>query len=98
MKDLTIRPMTAEDAPLVAAWMVTLPLWQRYGLTVESAQTQFKRALIAQDILLVADQDAENRAAGFTWCLPKGGFGLSAYLKLIGVHQSGAGIGAALLD
>jgi ribosomal protein S18 acetylase RimI-like enzyme len=96
MKDVTIRPMTAEDARIIASWMVTLPLWQRYQVKAEAAQAQFERALDTEDILLVADQD--ERAVGFTWCLPKGGFGLSAYLKLIGVRHAGAGIGVALLD
>lgn len=99
MTNLTIRPMTSEDIPIVAEWMVQIPLWQRYRVTLAAAQSQFKHGLAQQEMLLVADALSLHRAVGFTWCLPKGGFGLSAYLKLIGVHpdQTGSGIGAALL-
>lgn len=93
-----IRPMTTDDIPLVVQWMVEIPLWQRYRLTAERARSQFETALVNQDMVLVADQDS-SRACGFAWCLPKGMFGRSPYLKLIGVRQdqASAGIGAALL-
>jgi ribosomal protein S18 acetylase RimI-like enzyme len=93
-----IRPMTAGDVPIIAHWMMQVPLWQRYRLDEENARRQFQAALQQQDILLVADVDAEKRACGFTWVMPRGGFG-RAYLRLIGVQPdySGAGLGAALL-
>lgn len=98
MESIHIRPMTADDVPLVAQWMVEIPLWQRYHLTAERARTQFETALLNQNIVLVADQDS-CRACGFAWCLPNGMFGRNPYLKLIGVrqNQASAGIGAALL-
>jgi len=99
MANITIRPMTSQDIAAVANWMVLVPLWQRYHVTVTAAQTQFEQGLKQQDMLLVADAGSEARACGFTWCLPKGAFGLSAYLRLIGVRQDqvGLGIGSALL-
>lgn len=61
--------MTPDDIPVLAGWMVTIPLWRRYGLTVESARAQFERALPTSHILLAADT-AAARACGFAWCLP----------------------------
>ncbi len=94
-----IRPMTADDVPIIAHWMMQVPLWQRYRIDEENARGQFQAALQRQDILLVADVDAATRACGFTWVMPHGGFG-RAYLRLIGVQPdySGAGLGAALLS
>ena len=99
MQNLTLRSMTPEDIPLVVEWMVSVPLWQRYQVGAPDAQTRFEQALQQGDILLVSDWGKENRAVGFTWCLQDGAFGLSAYLRLIGVRPDHArhGIGAALL-
>ncbi len=99
MNAIYVRPMIASDIPLLAAWTVELPLMQRYRLTVERASQQFETALVQQDILLVADVGDNESACGFAWCLPKGGFGRSVYLRLIGVRpdRARAGIGAALL-
>ncbi|MCA0455059.1 MAG: GNAT family N-acetyltransferase [Chloroflexi bacterium] len=98
MSAIHVRPMTARDIPATAAWLVELPLMQRYNLTVERARQQFETALVQADILLVADVGGDS-ACGFVWCLPKGAFGRSVYLRLIGVRVdlSGAGVGAALL-
>lgn len=95
---MSIRAMLPEDIPVIAAWMVTIPLWQRYRLTVETATAQFEAALAKGDILLTAEDD-ESGACGFAWCLPHGAFGRSAYLRLIGVRpdQTGTGMGARLL-
>ena len=95
--DITIRPMTPDDFAPLAAWMVTVPLWQRYGLTAERAVTNFQNAAQQGEILITAD-GAEPRC-GFAWAIPKGAFGRSAYLRLIGVQpdQSNRGVGAQLL-
>ena len=92
---MTIRLMLPTDVPLIAHWMVQLPLWQRYGVTEASATTQFSNALRANDLLLVSGDDL----CGFAWCLRGGAFGRSDYLRLIGVRAdcTGQGIGAALL-
>ena len=99
MPNLMPRSMTMEDIPLVVEWMVSIPLWQRYQVSAPAAHTRFEQGLQQGDILLVSDWGGENRAVGFTWCLPEGAFGLSAYIRLIGVRpdHAGHGIGAALL-
>lgn len=94
-----IRRMTPEDVPVLAGWMVSIPLWKRYGLTVQRAKEGFEGALRSGDILQVADRD-DDRACGFAWGMIGGGFGRSVYLRLIGVRDdlAGQGIGALLLD
>lgn len=94
-----IRPMTPLDIEQLVAWMVTIPLWQRYGLTAERAADQFDKALARDDLLLVADVGEKHSACGFAWCLPQGAFGRSVYLRLIGVRpdHASAGVGSALL-
>lgn len=94
----TIRPMTPEDFPLLAAWMVETPLWQRYGLTFAQAVANFRAAQERGDWLITAD--AERRACGFAWAVPTGAFARSPYLRLIGVYpgMTGTGIGGLLLS
>jgi ribosomal protein S18 acetylase RimI-like enzyme len=96
--DVMIRPLVAADIAPVVAWMLTIPLWQRYGLTEAGTQGRFHHALENGAILLVADQPGQA-ACGFAWAAPQGAFDRSVYLKLIGVHpaQAGSGIGSALL-
>jgi ribosomal protein S18 acetylase RimI-like enzyme len=97
---ITVRPMTAEDIAPASAWMVTIPLWQRYGLTVDAAARMFLAAQASADVLLAADHAVSGPLTGFAWCMPRAAFGRSAYLRLIGVRPdcTGLGIGAALLD
>ena len=91
--------MMPEDIPVVARWMITVPLWQRYQLNASDVSAQFAQALKQDHILLVADQAPEDRCCGFVWCVPDGAFGRSSYIRLLGVQaeHTGAGIGAALL-
>ena len=95
---IAIRSTTTADVPLLSAWLVKLPLMQRYGQTLERASTHFKIALERGDWLLTAD--GESPACGFAWVMPRGTFGRSPYLRLIGVRleMEGRGIGARLLD
>ena len=95
---VTIRPMTPDDFALLADWMVTVPLWQRYGLTMELAVANFEKAAQQNDLLVTADTDM--LCCGFAWAIPKGAFGRSAYLRLIGVQSDAAraGIGSRLLE
>lgn len=94
---MNIRPLNAEDVTVVAAWVVTIPLWQRYGA---SADVLAQRLLMALDTDLILTADTDDQAVGLAWCVPKGGFGRSAYLRMLGVRpdQAGAGVGAALLS
>ncbi|MBN8635922.1 MAG: GNAT family N-acetyltransferase [Anaerolineae bacterium] len=94
---MNIRPLNAEDVTVVAAWVVTIPLWQRYGA---STDVLAQRLLMALDTDLILTADTDDQAVGLAWCVPKGGFGRSAYLRMLGVRpdQAGAGVGAALLS
>jgi ribosomal protein S18 acetylase RimI-like enzyme len=95
---ILIRQMEAGDIAGIARWMVETPLWQRYGVTVESATRSLEHALASNAWLLAADI-GPYRAIGFAWCVPDGAFGRSPYLRLIGVRpdRAGVGIGGALL-
>lgn len=96
--NFTIRAMQSEDLPVLAAWMVETPLWQSYGLTVSTAITNFENGMARGDWLIVAV--ADDIACGFAWVIPRGGFGRSPYLRLIGVQadKAGSGIGTELMD
>lgn len=93
----SIRPMIPSDFPLLAAWMVETPLWQRYHLTTAKAILQFEEGLERGDWLITAD--GKSPACGFGWGIPRGTFGRSPYLRLIGVRPdlTGSGLGALLL-
>jgi GNAT superfamily N-acetyltransferase len=94
-----IRLMTGGDVPLLATWIPNVPLWRRYGLTAQAAAGQLNDALERDDLLVVADSEAGAICCGFAWCMPRGAFGRSAYLRWIGVRddQTGTGLGTALL-
>lgn len=94
----TLRDMRPADVEPLASWMVTLPLLQRYGLTLDGANRQFQAGLGRGDTLLTVEED--GRLVGFAWMLPNGAFGRSPYLRLIGVHPecTSRGVGALLLD
>ncbi len=96
---LRTRALTQTDIPGVALWLAEVPLWRRYRLTREKAEGQLQAALAAGDLVLVADRD-EARACGLAWCLPRGMFGRSPYLKLFGVQSeaAGKGVGSRLLE
>ncbi|MCC7205821.1 MAG: GNAT family N-acetyltransferase [Anaerolineae bacterium] len=97
---ITVRPVNAEDIAPTCAWMVRVPLWQRYGLAEAAALRMLEAALAGGDLLLAADHDERGARAGFAWGMPRGAFGRSPYLRLIGVRPdcTDLGIGAALLD
>jgi ribosomal protein S18 acetylase RimI-like enzyme len=93
-----VRDMHSTDIDGLADWMVTVPLWRRYGLTERKAAASFQRALSRGDLLLVADSGGGS-ADGFVWVMPEGAFGRSPYLRLIGVRPglTGRGLGEVLL-
>jgi GNAT superfamily N-acetyltransferase len=96
---IDVRPLREADLEPLAAWLITLPLMQRYGLTAEAALRQLQTARRRGDTLITAADDADY-PVGFAWMMPTGAFGRSPYLRLIGVHPdwSAQGIGARLLD
>jgi GNAT superfamily N-acetyltransferase len=96
--DAVIRAMVHDDIPLLTGWLVELPLMKRYGLTIAKATANFDHGLVRGDWLIVADGDSP--AIGFAWAIPRGAFGRSPYLRLIGVcaDAAGSGVGTRLLD
>jgi ribosomal protein S18 acetylase RimI-like enzyme len=95
---LRIAPLAEQDILPCAALLATSEPWTRYGITTDAAVALWRRALSDGARVSVARLDA--RTAGFVWYIAGGGFGLSGYLKLLGVSADarGHGIGAALLD
>jgi ribosomal protein S18 acetylase RimI-like enzyme len=95
---MLVRLMIPDDIEILAAWIPSVPLWQRYHATAENVRGLLTRALEQGDLLLVADLPA-HPAIGYALVVRDGAFNRSPYLRLIGVHpdQSGAGVGSALL-
>ena len=95
----TIRLIEPDDVPQIAQWMATVPLWQRYNLTVEVATKQFQKAMMEQALIIVIEVDEQPEIAGFAWYVRQGAFARSPYLKQIGIHPklTGMGIGGQLL-
>ncbi len=99
LSDPIIRPMQAQDVIPTASWIVEVPLWQRYGITLSQSESMLNKGLEAGDWLFAADLSPRLLNVGFAWAMPGGAFGRGAYLRLIGVHPewAGVGIGGALL-
>ena len=96
--DSLIRALEPDDIGILAQWIPSISLWQRYGVTETGIRSQLEKAYTQGDLLLVADWGESERACGLAWILPKGAFGRSPYLKLLGTRLAGQGIGAALLN
>ncbi len=94
---IQIRPMQAEDVAACAHIMAGNALWQRYGVTPETALARFEKAFAEKASILVAD--SSGRAVGFCWYHLKGAFNRSGYIQLIGVDPAckGQGTGKLLL-
>src|SRR5579871_5405733 len=95
---LHIAPLAEEDLLPCGELMAASEPWLRYGITLDNALALWRRALAAGASVSVAHLEA--RTAGFAWYIAGGGFGLSGYLKLLGVaaYARGRGVGSALLD
>lgn len=93
-----LRPMVLADVPAVAAIMAGSALWQRYGVTVESASLRLQRGLATNATITVAE--VAGRVAGFVWSVSEGAFQRSGYIMLFAVAPGmhGQGIGRALLS
>lgn len=98
MNNILIREMQLEDIPTLADWIPSIPLWRRYGLTSTKLTKTLQDAYAGGDWLFVA-QHEEAPACGCAWLMPRGAFGRSVYLRLLGVHPdyTGLSIGAKLL-
>jgi len=100
---MIIRPLVSGDVPALARLMAGDPLWQRYGVTEESAARRLREgfaagANIAGATIAVAEIDGEP--VGFVWYVERGAFNRSGYIMLIGVQGDarGAGVGRALME
>ena len=73
------------------------PLWQRYGVTEESAARRLRDGFAAGATIAVAEIDGVP--AGFIWYVERGAFNRSGYIMLIGVQGDarGTGVGRALM-
>jgi ribosomal protein S18 acetylase RimI-like enzyme len=93
-----IAPLTDNDIPPCTELMISSEPWIRYGVTAESATALWSRALHERAEVCVAR--LRTRTVGFAWYVRNAGFGLSGYLKLLGVDPEtrGQGVGAALLQ
>ena len=94
---MIIRPLAAGDVPALAGLMAGDPLWQRYGVTEESAARRLREGFAAGATIVVAEIDEEP--VGFIWYVERGAFNRSGYIMLIGVQGDarGAGVGRALM-
>lgn len=86
-----IRPIELNDISYIAQWMSTVPLWQRYGLSIESITRQFQTAILGKTLISVIQIEEQEAVVGFAWVSRQGAFGRSPYLKLIGIHPNFTG-------
>lgn len=94
---LQIAPLAARDVEPCATIMAESDLWVRYGIDLDAACGLWRDALKTGAAVFVAR--VGEMTCGFAWYIPRGAFGLSGYLKLLGVHPASrrAGVGSALL-
>lgn len=94
---MLVEPATAADLATCAALMARTPLWQRYGVTVETGRRTLAAAVDHDGRTLVARVD--GGVAGFVLVYARGGFARSGYIRLIGVDEGrqGQGVGEALM-
>jgi ribosomal-protein-alanine N-acetyltransferase len=93
-----IRQADTGDVPALAQMMASIPLWQRYGVTVDSATARFAHGLANAATILVAED--EGGLVGFVWYVLRGAFQRSGYVMLIGVAEGtqGQGVGRLLME
>jgi ribosomal protein S18 acetylase RimI-like enzyme len=96
--------MQFEDIEACARLMTESGLWQRYGVTEESAARRFEGGLAQQAGLerqeRIAVAEVDEEVVGFIWYAARGAFSRSGYIVLIGVAagQRGRGVGRALME
>jgi [ribosomal protein S18]-alanine N-acetyltransferase len=95
---MIICPIAPGDVPSLAELLAGDPLWQRYGVTEESAARRLREGSAAGATIAVAEVDSEP--VGFVWYVERGAFNRSGYIMLIGVQRDarGAGVGRALME
>ena len=80
---MIIRPMAPGDAPSLARLMAGDPLWQRYGVTEESAARRLREGFACGDDCGRRDR---GRSGRLVWYVERGAFNRSGYIMLIGVQ------------
>lgn len=103
MNEVEIRKITRFDVPQMAEIISSTLLWQRYGIDSEKALAMAYEALASQQdpsmdsLCLVAAKD--GLLMGFCWIQYRGCFGMSGYIKLLGVREQArrSGVGRDLL-
>ena len=73
---MIIRPMVLGDVRSLARLMAGDPLWQRYGVTEESAARRLREGYAAGATIVVAE--IEGEPAGFIWYVERGAFNEAA--------------------
>ena len=94
---IQVRPIRAADVDACAHIMTVNELWQRYGITPETALARFEKAFAEKASILIAE--SSRQVCGFCWYHTKGAFNRSGYIQLIGVDPAwkGQGVGKQLL-
>lgn len=94
---MSVRAATIGDTGVLAPLLARLPLMERYGRDATALARDLADALARGDGLVVAEEGGE--LAGLAWFMPRGAFGLGAYLRLIALvpGRQGHGVGVALL-
>ena len=94
---VVVRPFHANDAAACGAIVGATPIWQRVGLGAERAAALLAAAAERGETVLVVD---DGVVSGFAWIDRRGGFGRSAYLRMIAVEPArrSSGLGARLMD
>jgi ribosomal protein S18 acetylase RimI-like enzyme len=96
-EEVRIVPLAERDIEPCAALMASSEPWTRYGIELGDALRMWRQALDTSATVEVARHGPMT--CGFAWYIARGAFGLSGYLKLLGVSREvrGRGIGGALL-
>ena len=94
---MIIRRANSQDVRACARIMAGTPLWQRYGVTEESAARRIEQGIASQAEIAVAE--SEQGVCGFIWYSVSGAFERSGYIRLVGVQPGShsQGIGKALM-